>query len=191
MITHSLQRYLGEPEKKFRPDVSRSEERLVLPWFAVYVRPKAERTVERALREKGLEAFAPYYRSRRRWRDRTVERDFPLFPGYLFARTDRLQRLSIVSTTGVLGIVGFGGQAAELSEEEVLSVRKLAEVMQNVTPHPFLRVGRKIRVKTGPLAGVEGVVVRCKGGHRLVVSISLLQRSIAAELDAADVESIC
>ncbi len=153
------------------------------PWFAVRVRSNCEHTVEAILREKGQETFLPTFRSRRRWSDRVVHLDLPLFPGYLFCRMDMQVRLPLLVTPGVVGLVGIGKTPAPVSEEEVSAVRSILSSDLMVQPWPFLRTGQRVRIERGPLAGIEGVLAQVKSRWRLVVSITLLQRSVAAEVD--------
>lgn len=160
------------------------------PWFALYVRAKGEKTVSDLLRRRGYEVFLPTYRVVRRWSDRTVELDFPLFPGYIFSRFDVYRRLPILQTPGVIQIVGRGRQPLPIPEQEMESVRRLVTAQADARPHPFLKEGDFVRVQTGPLKGVEGILVRRKGRHQLVVSIQLLQRSVAAEVHLADIRPL-
>lgn len=156
------------------------------PWYALYVRPNAEQAVAKMLREKGYDAFTPTYRLRSRWSDRVVESERPCFPSYVFGRFDAEIKAPIVSTPGVIRIVGFAGRAAVLPDAEMDAVLRLSESML-ARPHPFLRVGQRVSVRSGPLAGAEGFLVKFKRECRLVVSISILERSVSAEIDAADV----
>ena len=151
-------------------------------WYAVMVRPNWERVVGRSLRGKGYGEFVPLYRSRMRvagtWRD--VE--LPLFEGYVFCQLDIRHRLPVLQTPGVLQIVGFGGTPAAIGEREIDSVRRIVASESPFRPFPFYRVGQEVRVVRGPLAGVEGLVIDSKKPS-FVVSVTLLQRSVAVELD--------
>jgi transcription antitermination factor NusG len=136
------------------------------------------------LRGKGYEEFLPLYRSRRRWSDRIKELDLPLFPGYLFCRFDVSDRLMpILTTPGVIGIVGAGKTPVPVDDEEIEAIRALLRSGLVVQPWPFLRVGSKVYIEGGPLAGVEGIISNTDKVYRLVVSVSLLQRSVAVEID--------
>lgn len=156
------------------------------PWYALYVRPNAEQSVARLLREKGYEAFTPTYRVKTRWTDRIVEANKPCFPSYVFSRFDAEIKAPIVSTPGIIRVVGFGARAVVLPDAEIESVKRLSEAML-AEPHPFLRVGQRVDVRSGPLAGAQGFLVKFKRACRLVVSLSLLERSVSAEIDVADV----
>lgn len=166
-----------------KSDRKPAESGMQLPWFAVHVRSNSERMVDTILREKGQETFLPVYRSRRRWFDRVVHLDLPLFPGYLFCRVDTQLRLPLLTTPGVVRIVGIGRTPEPVSEEAVSAVRAILNSSFAAEPWPFLRAGQWVRIERGPLAGIEGVLVKVKKLYRLVVSINLLQRSVAVEID--------
>ena len=154
------------------------------PWFAVLTRAKAERWVSTALRGKGLEEFLPLYRSRHVWSDRTKELDLPLFPGYIFCRLEaRADHNLVLKTPGVLSIVGSGRTPTPVEDREMESIRALLNSGCAATPHPFLKSGDRVYLDGGPLAGVEGFVVNADKKFRLVVSITLLQRSVSVEID--------
>lgn len=152
-------------------------------WYALTVKPNHERAAAQALESKGLETFVPLYRSRRRWSDRIKELELPLFAGYVFCRFASTERARILSTPGVNSVVGFGNQSAPVDDGEIQAVRTLVASGLPVGPWPFLRVGERVRVEAGPLCGVEGILTQVKDAWRVVVSIELLQRSIAAEVD--------
>jgi transcription antitermination factor NusG len=153
------------------------------PWYAITVRPNAESTVTAALGAKGYQTFLPTYRVRSQWSDRVKELRQPLFPRYTFCRFDFYQRLPIVTTIGVVAVVGFGKEPVAVTESEIESVRVLLDSGLPVSPWPFLREGQRVSVVRGPLTGAEGVFLRYSHNSRLVVSISLLQRSVATEID--------
>ena len=152
-------------------------------WFAVTVKPNHERAAAQALDAKGLEVFLPLYRARRRWTDRVKELDLPLFGGYVFCRFERPEKARVLATPAVTSVVGFGHQPASIPESEIESVRMLVASGLPLGPWPLLRVGQRVRIGAGPLAGVEGVLSRIKDGWRVVVSVELLQRAVAAEVD--------
>ncbi len=158
------------------------------PWYAVRVRSNCERTVSEILREKGFAEFSPFYVARRRWSDRIKRVQLPLFPGYMFCRFDPVNRLPLLQTPGVVNIVGFGQNFIPVDEHEIEAIRAIMTSGNEVQPWHYLRAGQKVRVRSGSLAGVEGVLVKIKNTRRLVVSIDLLQRSVAAELDRVDIE---
>jgi transcription antitermination factor NusG len=156
-----------------------------LPWFALQVRARQETGVGEQLKGQGYERFLPFYKLRKRWSDRIKEIDAPLFPGYLFCRFNPHDRLPILKTPGVIQIVGFNNVPAEVDEDEILSIQRLVLSGVQHQPCPFLAVGDRVRISAGPLLGLEGLLTDIKGSHRLVLSVSLLQRSVAVEIDSA------
>lgn len=154
-----------------------------LPWYALQVRPRFEKIVASTLLNKGFEGFLPLYRCRSRWSDRIKEVHLPLFPGYLFCRLDINKRLPILITPGVIHIVGIGKAPHPVEDAEIAALQAIVISGLQAKPRSYLTVGRKIRIEIGPLAGVEGIVVALKGASRLVVSVSLLQRSVSVEID--------
>ncbi len=158
-------------------------DRAKAPWFAVTVKPNHDKAVATALQLRGLEVFLPLYRTRRRWSDRIKELQLPLFPGYVFCRFARESRAAVLSTPGVTSVVGFGHQPAPIPELEIESVRITVASGLPLAPWPFLRAGDRVRLEYGPLAGIEGILLQIKDGWRVVVSVELLQRSVAVEVD--------
>jgi transcription antitermination factor NusG len=155
-----------------------------LPWYAIRVQSKFEQVVSQALRSKGFEEFLPLYAAQRRWSDRIKRRDMPLFPGYLFCRLDVRDRLlPILTTPGVMNIVGAGRTPVPVGEEEIAAVRKVLQSGLAAQACPLLSAGSRVYIARGPLAGLEGVIVRGDVACKLVISVSLLQRSIAVEID--------
>jgi transcription antitermination factor NusG len=154
-----------------------------LLWYALTVKPNHERAAAQALESKALETLLPLYRSRRRWSDRIQELDLPLFAGYVFCRFQGTQRARILSTPGVRAVVGFGNRPAAVEDAEIRAMQALVASGLPLGPWPFLRVGERVRVEAGPLCGVEGILTQVKDAWRVVVSIELLQRSVAAEVD--------
>jgi transcription antitermination factor NusG len=153
-------------------------------WYAIRVQSKFENLASATLRGKGYEEFLPLYRSRRRWSDRVKELDLPLFPGYLFCRFDVHDRLlPILTTPGVISIIGAGRTPVSVDDEEIGAIRAILRSGLAAQPWPFLRVGSKVYVERGPLAGVEGIITNTDKVYRLIVSVSLLQRSVAVEID--------
>jgi transcription antitermination factor NusG len=157
-------------------------------WLAIHTRYQHESLAARSLDYKGFEVFLPQYTVLRRWSDRSKELSAPLFPGYVFLRGDLEQQLKILTTPGVLGLVGFAGVPAVIPDEEIDAVRRTVERRVQVEPYPFLKCGDWVRVKEGPLEGIEGILVRNKKQFRLVLSVQLLQKSVAVEVDAWMVE---
>jgi transcription antitermination factor NusG len=152
-------------------------------WFAVTVKPNHEKAAAQSLDCKGWEVFLPLYRARRRWSDRIKELDMPLFAGYVFCRFVRPDKARVLATPGVTSVVGFGNRPAAVPDVEIESVRTLVASGLALSPWPFLRVGERVRIEAGPLAGVEGTLTQLKDAWRVVVNVELLQRSVAAEVE--------
>ena len=161
----------------------RSRHGLTHPWFAIRVRSNCERLTAIHLHERGYEEFAPSYQTERRWSDRKKRLDQFLFPGYVFCRFDVEHRLPVLTTPGVVGLVGFGKTPSPIPDHEIQHIRSIIRAGFLVTPWPFLQLGQRVVIERGPLEGVEGILQQVKGRFRLVVSISLLQRSISTEVD--------
>jgi len=155
-----------------------------LPWFALRVRSRFEATAKQVLQGKEFETFFPSYQSRSYRSDRVKLVDRALFPGYVFCRFDPNNWLPVMKTPGVLEVVSFGGKPAEVDHDEVEALRMLMRSSVPLFPHAFLRVGQRVAIERGPLAGLEGILERFDNNCRIVVSVSLLQRSVAAQIDA-------
>jgi transcription antitermination factor NusG len=155
-------------------------------WYAAYTSANHEKRVSQQLGVRRVEHFLPLYSSVRQWKDRKVKLDMPLFPGYVFVRLALRDRLSVLQVPGVACLVGFNGTPAALPADEIEGVRASLVEGVRVQPHPYLAVGRRVRLQSGPLAGLTGIVVRRKSGLRFVVSVDLIQRSVAVELDEAN-----
>lgn len=153
------------------------------PWYAVRVRSNREWVVAVHLRERGYEQFVPSCKVERTWSDRKKLIEECLFSGYVFCRLDPFHRLPVLSIPGVVGIVGFGSTPAPIEEAEMQRVQAMVRSGLKVMPWPFLQEGDRVLIEKGPLAGLEGILQRSKGSYRIVVSLSLLQRSISAEID--------
>jgi transcription antitermination factor NusG len=154
-------------------------------WYAVRVRSNYERTVSTVLEQKGVAQFLPTYRSRRVWTDRVKTLDLPLFPGYVFCRIPLDGRNRVVTTEGVVGFVGAGRQPIPVTESEIEAIRRIVESQAPTEPWPFLKIGQRVRINYGSLIGLEGLLLRVRSSWRLVVSVTLLERSVAVEIDAA------
>jgi transcription antitermination factor NusG len=157
-------------------------------WLAIHTRHQHESLVARSLAYKGLEVFLPQYTTVRKWSDRTRELSAPLFPGYVFLRGEPEHQLRILTTSGVLSVVGFAGVPAIIPDVEIEAVRQTLSRRVYIEPHPFLNCGDWVRIKDGPLEGIEGILVRKKTQFRLVLSVQLLQQSAAVEVDAWAIE---
>lgn len=152
-------------------------------WYAVTVKPRHEKTVAQHLRLRSIEEFLPLYQARHRWSDRSQLVDLPLFTGYVFCRFGKAERLRVLNTPSITSIVGFAGNDAPVPESEIAAVRDLLVSGLPVEPWPYLRIGERVRIESGAMAGVEGILIREKSRLRVVVSVDLLQRSVAAEID--------
>jgi len=155
------------------------------PWFALQVRTQHERGVAEFLRGSGFEWFLPLYKCRKRWSDRIKEVEIPLFPGYLFCRFDPTNRLPILKTPGVIQIVGFNREPSVIDENEISAIQTLVSSGIPNQPWPYLHTGDRVQIESGPLRGMSGILTDFKGKHRLIVSITLLQRAVAVEIDSA------
>jgi len=159
-------------------------------WYAIYTSSRHEKVVANQLEERGIESFLPLYRSWHRWKDRRKLVELALFPSYVFVRMEAQKRLRVLQVPGVVNLVSFNGEPAALTEQEINALRSGLEHRVYAEPHPYLKVGRKVRVARGPMAGAEGILSRKKDKHRVVISIDVLMRSIAVEVDGNDVEAI-
>jgi transcription antitermination factor NusG len=160
------------------------------PWFALQTKPKNERQVERLLTHKGYECCLPVYRQKRRWSDRVVEVELPLFPTYIFCRFSSSANGRAVSTPGVIRIIGFGGQPAEVRAEEIEAFQLLGQSGLLREPWSYIPDGTLVKVETGPLTGATGIFCRSEDKRRLVISVTLLQRSVAVQIDENTVLSV-
>lgn len=157
-------------------------------WYAVYTCANRERHVAEQLCARKVDNFLPTYSSVRRWKDRRVTLESPLFPGYVFVRMALRDRLRVVQIPGVAWLVGFNGRPAALPDEEMAALISGSESGLRAEPHPFLTVGRRVRIKRGPLAGLEGILRRWKGNWRVVLSLKLIQRSVSVDVDVLDIQ---
>jgi transcription antitermination factor NusG len=159
-------------------------------WFALQTMPRNEKKTDYLLRQKGYECFTPIYRQKRKWSDRTVEIDLPLFPTYIFCYLSPSILGKVIATHGVTRIIGFGGKPAEIAVEEIEALRLLASSNFLREPWRYLPDGTPVVVETGPLAGVQGNICPGENGRRLIISVTLLQRSVAIQLDEETVVSV-
>jgi transcriptional antiterminator NusG len=160
------------------------------PWFALRVRSKHERTVAMHLQQRGYEDFSPSYNVERQGSDRKKTKEQFLFPGYVFCRLDPQDRLPVLTVPGVIDLVRFGDAILPIPEVEMEQMRRVVYSGLMITPWPFLKVGQKVLIERGPLAGVEGILEAAKGTFRLVISIGLLQRSVSTEVERTWVRPI-
>ena len=152
-------------------------------WFALAVKPRFDKAVARTLESKGLETFLPLYKKQNNYAARFKESELPLFPGYVFCRFNVLTRMPVLTTPGVTQILGTGNRPIPLSETEIVSLRTAIKAEVPLQPFPFLQVGQRVRIEEGALTGVVGIVIRFKQSLRLVLSVTLLQRSVLLEID--------
>ncbi len=158
-------------------------------WYAIWTRSRHEQVVREQLERKGLEAFLPTITKWSRWKDRKKQIDWPLFPGYCFARFDGADRLPVLKCIGVVNIVSFDGENVAIPEHEIDGIRRLVESDLQFDPCPLIREGMMVEVTHGPLKGVVGRLVR-KGAHaRLILSVDLIGQAVSVEVDAADVKA--
>lgn len=153
------------------------------PWFAVLTRVGRERRTTTFLQNSGYECYLPVRRSTRRWSDRWKKIETPLFPGYFFCRMDPHNRLPVLITPGVNQIVGVGKTPVPVDEEEIVSLQRVQESSLSASPWPYVEVGQVATVGEGPLKGVTGIVMRIKSEVKLILSVNLLRRSVAVEID--------
>lgn len=160
-------------------------ENISCPWYAVRVKSRHENTVASHLHARGYQAFLPLYKSRNRWSDRFKEVELPLFPGYVFCRFNPLNRLPVLTIPGVVYVVGAGGTLLPIDETEIVAIQVAVKSGLPSEPWPFLQIGHRVRIEHGPLCGVEGILLGFRGPQRLVLSVTLLQRSVAVQVDGA------
>jgi transcription antitermination factor NusG len=156
-------------------------------WYAIYTTPRHEKTVVKRLDAQHIENYLPLYCATRVWHDRKVHVELPLFPGYVFARMCVSDKWRVLSLTGVIRLVSFNNNAAALTDNEIDQL-KTSLAIYKAQPYPFLTTGRCVRVKSGPFAGMEGKILRRKGGMRLVLSLEFIQSAIVVELDAEEIQ---
>jgi len=154
-------------------------------WYALQVRSRKEFYVASQIKGQGFECLLPAYKNIRKWSDRTKELEQPLFTGYLFCRFDFQNRRPVITTPGVLQILGYGKTAIPISEEEIQALQLAVASEIPKQPWPYLQIGQRVRVDYGTLTGLEGILVNVKGNHRVVLSVTLLQRSVAMEVESS------
>jgi transcription antitermination factor NusG len=153
------------------------------PWFAILARTGREKNATLLLENAGYECYLPVIRFTRQWSDRLKEIELPMFPGYLFCRMNPHNRLPVLTTPGVIQIVGVGKTPIPVEEQEIDTIQRVGKSGISLMPWPYLQVGHVAEIEEGPLRGVTGIVIRIKSGLKLVLSVNLLQRSIAVEID--------
>jgi len=153
------------------------------PWYGIRTRSNHERVAATVLTGKGYKPYLPLYRLQRNRADMLVATEHPLFPGYVFCRFDVKKRLPILTTTGVISVLGFGSEPAAIPDEEIEAVRAILNSGLAYAPCHYLREGQRVRVKCGSLEGLEGILVKKKTQCRMIISVTMLQRSISVEID--------
>lgn len=159
-------------------------------WVAVYTVARHEKAVARQLEERRIDTFLPLYRSLHRWKDRKKEVELALFPSYVFVRIAARNKLPVLQVPGVVSIVTFNGEMAALPEQDINALRNGLDHQMCAEPCPYLKVGKRVRVVRGPMAGAEGILSRKKDKYRFVISVDVLMRSVALEVDASDLELV-
>jgi transcription antitermination factor NusG len=182
-------------EKNLQPSRDNSGQTAALPlllgeavanWYAVYICARHEKKVVSQMEDRQLQCFLPLYRSMRRWKDRLAEVAMPLFPGYAFVRINPQDQLRVLRIPSVVRFVSFNGSPAILDQQQIDELRDRLLNGISAEPYPYLKVGRRVRVQYGPLAGMEGILLRKKDKLRVVISVELLMRSIVVDVQAAD-----
>jgi len=159
-------------------------------WYAVYTWANHEKRVAEHLEQRQMRSFLPLYRAMHRWKDRRKEVELALFPSYVFVHLSLQHRLRVLEIPSVVHLVSFQGKPAPLPAHEIEKLRQGVNGRVRMGPHPYLQAGQRVRVRSGPVAGLEGILLRRKEGARLVVSIEILMRAVALEIDEADVEAV-
>lgn len=156
-------------------------------WFALQVIPQHEKKVALMLEHKGFRQFLPTYKARRKWSDRVKMIDLPLFPGYVFCRTQRSSIGSTLGTPSIYRVVSFGGKPYPVPEEEITALQCVVSSKRDICSYPYLTVGRRVQVKTGPLAGIRGFIAQVKNRDRLIISVDLITKSVSVTVQASEV----
>jgi transcription antitermination factor NusG len=159
-------------------------------WYAIYAKHQHERSAADLLARKGFEILLPMYRSIRRWKDRDKSVLSPLFPCYLFVRTDLSRKVDILRTPGVFWLVESGGCACHIPDADIEGINKIVQTPDRIAPHPYLKSGEWVRVRHGSLRGLEGILTRVKNQYRVVLTIEPLQKAVAVEVDISAIEPL-
>src|SRR5260370_13585925 len=173
-----------------RPAAVLPADYLELRWYAAYTCANHEKRVREQLEQRSIESYLPVYKTVRRWKDRQMRMQLPLFPGYVFVRMALVDRLRVLQVPSVVRLVGFNGHLSALPDEEIEGLKKGLAGGVRAEPHPFLTVGRRVRMKSGPFEGRHGILLRRRGNLRLVLSLDLIMRSVVMDVEASDVEPI-
>ncbi len=160
-----------------------------LRWYAVYTCARHEKAIARHFEERGLEYFLPLYQAVHRWNKRSCRVSLPLFPGYVFVRTNAEHRYKPLQVPGVARYVGAGTTPSPVADQEIDALRRIMVSGKDVGPHPYLSAGQRVHIAAGPLAGLSGIIVRTKTGNRFILSVEMLKQSIAIEIDGFQIAS--
>lgn len=178
-IASTVLRHFSVPAEDFVPH-----------WYVAQTYAQHEKQVSRQLGQRAIENFLPVYERVSQWKDRRVRLQVPLFAGYVFVRLAVSKRLRVLEVPGVARLVGFGGLPAALPDDQLESIRSSLTFKLRAEPCAYLSIGQRVRIDRGPLQGIEGILLRRKNCVRLILSVALIQRSIAVEVNAADVSSL-
>jgi transcription antitermination factor NusG len=161
-------------------------------WYGLQTRPRHEKIVAQRLRERGVATFLPVVTEVHRWSDRKKSVEMPLFSCYVFAQfvPNRAERLRVLRVEGVFGLVGSRGEGVPIPDEQIDAVRNLVEGDVPWSAHPFLKIGQRVRIRSGSLDGLEGVLVSRNGDRTLVISVDAIQRSLAVRVEGYEVEPV-
>ena len=159
-------------------------------WYAVYTWARHEKVVARNFEERGITYFLPLYQAIHHWNKRSARVTLPLFPGYVFVQTNARYRHQLLQVSGVVHYVGSGTTPSSIPDDEIEVVRRVLLSGKEVAPHPFLSLGKSVRIASGPFAGLSGVVQRTKSGSRVIISVELIRRSLAVELDGCQLAAV-
>jgi transcription antitermination factor NusG len=159
-------------------------------WFAAYTCARHEKRVAEMLEAKSVEGLLPLHETVHRWKNGLAKVQLPLFPGYIFVHIALQDRRQVLEVPSVVRLVGFNGQPAPLPEADIEAIRSCLERGRRLEPHPYLQVGQRVRVVCGPLQGTEGILLRRMKRTRLVISLELIMRSVAVEMDEASLEPV-
>jgi transcription antitermination factor NusG len=161
-------------------------------WYGLQTRPRHEKIVARRLQERGVTTFLPLVTEVHRWSDRKKSVEVPLFGCYVFAKfvPNRSERLRVLRVDGVFGLIGAGGEGAPIPDEQIDAVRTLIDERLPWSSHPFLKIGQRVRLRSGALDGLEGILISRNGDRTLVISVDAIQRSLAVRVEGYQVEAI-
>ncbi len=161
-------------------------------WYGLHTQSRHEKIVVQRLQERGVTTFLPLVTEVRRWSDRKKSVELPLFSCYVFARfvPNRAERLRVLRVDGVFGLVGARGEGVPIPDEQIDAVRSLIDGQLPWSSHPFLKIGQRVRIRSGALNGVEGVLVQRNGDRTLVISVDAIQRSLAVRVEGYEVEAV-